>query len=70
MFGLSLSYIIASLLFGIVGFWMLKEARRKANWELFFLAIALMVYPYFVTQALMTWAVGIALCALAYQRWS
>lgn len=68
-FDLSLSTIMAGIIFGILGFWMFKEGKRRTNFSVLTIGIALMAYPYFVEGAAANWGVGIALCGLAYFLW-
>ncbi len=63
------SNLIAGLVFGVVGFWLVKEARRRADFPLFFTGIALLIYPYFVEGWLLSWGIGFALCIVAYYFW-
>jgi hypothetical protein len=62
----SMSTIIASFLFGIVGLYVFRHGKKTTNYSLIFTSIAMMVYPMFVSGAIITWCMGIALCALAY----
>jgi len=66
---LSFSLLFAGFAFGIVGFYMLKEGRRKANWGIVLIGLALMIYPYFISTAWLSWVIGIGLCFLAYKIW-
>ena len=64
------SAMIAGLLFGIVGYWLFREGRRRDQSKILWIGVALMIYPYFFESAKATWAVGIALCGAAYSIWS
>jgi glucose uptake protein GlcU len=69
-FSFSLSSIIASILFGIIGWWMFKTAKRRDNTKVVWIGVALMIYPYFVDNTKLIWLIGFALCGLAYYyRW-
>jgi hypothetical protein len=65
----SFSSLLAGLLFGIVGMWLLREAKRRANLYNVVIAVLLMIYPFFVSTSFLTWGVGCALCGSAYYFW-
>ncbi|MGZ3770735.1 MAG: hypothetical protein ACXVCP_06130 [Bdellovibrio sp.] len=65
----SVSSLIAGLIFSVVGFWLFKEARRRANLELVVISIVMMIYPMFTSGPWQDWGVGIGLCLLAKYRW-
>ncbi len=66
---MSISSIAAGLLFGTIGLWLLREAKRRGNLKLIPLAILLMAYSYFTSNPYVDWGLGFALCALAYYVW-
>lgn len=68
-FDFSISSIAASLLFGIIGYWIFRAGKQRANLPITGIGIALMVYPYFTSGPWGDWGVGIALCGLAYFLW-
>ena len=57
------AYIFGAIVFGIIGFaayrYGKKTERRITKW----LGIALMLYPYAISQTWMLYVVGVALCA-------
>lgn len=63
------SGIISGLLFGIIGMYVFKEGRKRLNFRVTFLGIAMMVYPYFTKGPWGDWGVGVALCAATYYFW-
>ena len=65
----SVSTLIASFIFGIVGLWLFREAKKRGQLANILIAIALMVYPMFVSSVWKTWAIGIGLCVGAYFLW-
>lgn len=69
MLDLSLSSILASLLFSGIGFWLLGEARRRGDFRFMFIALGLMLYSYFTKGPWLDWGVGFALCAAAWKIW-
>ena len=69
LFDISVSGLIAGLLFGILGMWLAREAKRRADLKLGLVATALMFYPYFTRGPWMDWGIGFALTGLAYYLW-
>ena len=62
----SMSTIIVSFLFGVIGIYVFRHGKKTLNYPLIFTSVAMMSYPLFTSGWLMDWGVGIALCALAY----
>jgi hypothetical protein len=63
----SFSSLMSAFIFGVIGFWLVKEGKRTANFAKLFIGLGLMVYPYFTSGPWADWGVGVALCLLAYQ---
>jgi len=53
--------LFAGLLFGAIGLFAFQYGKRQANFKMLGIGIALMAYPYFISDLLMTYVVGIAL---------
>ena len=70
MLHISPSGLIAGLLFGIVGWWLFREGKKRLSFKITFIGIALMVYPYFTKGPWQDWGVGMALCAAAHYYWN
>lgn len=51
------------IVFSVIGFAMFTYGRKQAKWRTAGIAAALMVYPYFVEQTWLLYAIGVALCA-------
>ncbi len=64
--GLSLSSIIAAILFGAVGFIAFAYGKKMSSWKPMAIGILLMVYPYFVSNTMATYLIGLGLCAALY----
>ena len=60
------SSIIASLLFGAIGFISFWYGKKMSLWKPISLGLALMIYPYFCPNAFFTWGIGILLAILLY----
>ena len=54
------------IVFSVIGFAMFTYARKQAKWRTAGIAVALMIYPYFVDQTWVLYTIGIALCAAMY----
>jgi hypothetical protein len=59
MFDFSMSNLIAGLIFGSIGFVAFAYGKRMSLWTPMFLGLALMIYPYFVSNDIILWAAGI-----------
>ena len=60
MFGLSAANLIGNLLFSSIGFIGFIYGKRMNLWKLMFCGLALMVYPYFIGNTVMMYAIGAA----------
>lgn len=58
--------IFASILFSTAGFAAFMYGKKAANWKPMGIGVALMVYPYFIVQTWLLYAIGIALCAAIF----
>lgn len=54
----SVSEIIGEFIFGSIGFVAFIYGKRMQVWKTMFIGLALMVYPYFVPDALVSYATG------------
>jgi len=58
--------LFAWLIFGVVGFAAFTYGRKRGLWRLIGIGVALMAFPYFVSQAWLLYAIGLALCGALY----
>ena len=58
MFSFSAANLIGGLVFGSIGFVAFIYGKRMNLWKPMFLGIALMVYPYFISDDLLMIAIG------------
>lgn len=58
--------LFASLLFGIVGFAAYRYGKKAGSLSPMAIGVTLMVYPYFVSQTWLLYAIGFVLCAALY----
>lgn len=64
------AYIIGAILFGIFGWIAFRRGRKTSVSVLTWTGVALMLYPYGVSETWMLWLIGLALSGLAYTKWS
>jgi hypothetical protein len=62
----STAYIVGSILFSIVGFIIYRYGKKTAQPTPKWLGVALMFYPYLISDTLMLYIVGAGLCVAAY----
>jgi multisubunit Na+/H+ antiporter MnhE subunit len=65
----SMSSLMAGFVFGVIGFWALRQGMKNGNLKVLAVGIVQMVFPYFVSNAWLIWGIGIALCFLIKQWW-
>ena len=60
------AYIFGALLFGLIGLLAFRHGRRSERRLTLWLGVALMLYPYAVSNTWLLYGVGLALCAGIY----
>jgi hypothetical protein len=63
------AYLFGAILFGILGWVAYRRGRQKPDTVLTITGIALMLYPYAVSDTWMLWLLGGGLLGLVYSRW-
>jgi hypothetical protein len=63
-------YLAGAILFGIIGYVAFRRGRKASRVALIWNGVALMVYPYAISQTWLLWALGAALCAWLYTQWN
>jgi surface polysaccharide O-acyltransferase-like enzyme len=63
-------YILGAILFGIVGYLAYRRGRKTKQATLLWTGVALMLYPYAVSETWMLWVIGFCLCGWAYAKWN
>ena len=66
----SLSYLIGSVIFGLVGLVAWRHGRRTERPVVRLSGLVLMLYPYAVSETWMLWALGAILCAWLWIQWN
>ena len=64
------AYLLGALVFGLIGYVAFRRGRKTSTAALTWIGVALMIYPYAVSQTWLLWTVGVALCAWLYARWN
>ncbi len=64
--GFSIPNLIAGFIFSGVGLVAFVYGKKQGSFKPFWIGIALMAYPYFLTSTFWIYAVGIGLCLLLY----
>lgn len=59
----SISSLLAGFVFGVWGVYFIKEGKRRALPAWAVLGLVLIVFPYFVDSAALTWIIG---CVLVF----
>lgn len=62
-------YIVGAILFGIIGYIAFRRGRKTTSAVLTWTGVALMLYPYAVSQTWLLWLVGAGLCGFLYVKW-
>lgn len=57
---------IAGFVFGIFGMAYFSYGKKRQAWAPLFCGLALMIYPYFVSNLIAMMAIGVALIVLPY----
>jgi multisubunit Na+/H+ antiporter MnhE subunit len=62
----SLSTIAAGFIFGVIGFYLFRHAKKKVNYPLILISVLLMTFNMFTSNPWQDWGVGAVLCGIAY----
>jgi len=63
---LQLPNLIAGILFGSIGFGAFIYGKKQSSFKTTMIAIGLMAYPYFVSNAVILYIIGIVLTAALF----
>lgn len=69
MVELSISSLMASFIFSVIGLWLFREGKRRTEARLMLIGIAMMLYTYVTSSPIADWGIGLALSGLAYMFW-
>jgi hypothetical protein len=59
MFQISAANLIGGLVFGSIGFVAFVYGKRMHLWKMMLCGLALMIYPYFVEDMVISFAIGV-----------
>lgn len=59
-------YLLAIVIFGLIGWFAFWHGKKENSARVMLLGIALMGYPYFVSNTILSFAIGLALCAALF----
>ena len=63
-------YIVGAILFGIVGYVFYRRGKATKQSGLLWTGVALMLYPYVVSETWLLWLIGFCLIGWAYLKWN
>ncbi len=61
--------LLAGFIFGVIGWWMLKEGRKRGEIQIALMGLALMIVPYFTSGLKMMLIICCGICLWAYNIW-
>lgn len=64
------AYLLGAVLFGIIGWVAFRQGRKKSVSVLTWTGVALMLYPYAISETWLLWLVGAALSGFVYAKWN
>lgn len=62
-------YFVGAVLFGIIGYIAFRRGRKTTSPVLTWTGVALMLYPYAVSETWLLWLLGAGLCSFLYVKW-
>jgi hypothetical protein len=65
-FNFSWPQLIGGFIFGIVGLYAFNYGRKEKNYKVLSIGLVLMVYPYFVSNTILVYAIGLGVSSLLY----
>ncbi len=60
------TYIVAAIVFGIIGFAAYRYGKKSARVKVKWIGVALMLYPYVISETWLLYVVGVGLCISLY----
>lgn len=64
------AYLVGAMLFGTIGYLAFRRGRKTSRAALTWGGVALMIYPYAISQTWLLWVVGSAVCGWLYAKWN
>ena len=66
LFGIDFWVLLGGFIFSMIGLGAMRYGKNLGLWKPVAIGIALMVYPYFIYNRFLVWAIGIGLCTLLW----
>jgi hypothetical protein len=63
----SVSSLVAGFIFGVFGIYIFNFGRKQQRASLIVTGLAMMVYPYFISNVYLVWGIGAVLLVAAYK---
>lgn len=63
-------YIVGAILFGIAGYVIYRRGKSSRQLGLLWIGVALMLYPYAVSETWLLWVIGCGLSGWASTKWN
>jgi hypothetical protein len=63
------AYILGAIIFGLIGYAVFRRGRKTTQPTLTWTGVAMMLYPYAISQTWLLWAIGVAFCGWIYLAW-
>jgi len=63
-------YLFGAVIFGIIGWVVFRHGRKTSAAVLTWTGVALMLFPYGVSETWLLWLLGLALSGFAYTKWN
>ncbi len=64
------AYIFGAILFGVIGYFVFRRGRKTERSVLTWSGVALMLYPYAVSETWLLWLIGAGLCGWVHLKWN
>jgi hypothetical protein len=64
------AYIFGAIVFGIMGIIAFRHGRKTRQSVVMWSGLALMLYPYAVSQTWLLWVIGFGLCTFVFLKWN
>lgn len=64
---INFSTLLAGFIFGTFGIYLIKEGRRVENPRKLVIGIVMLVFPYFIDSAIISWVLGTALFVASFK---
>lgn len=61
------SALIAGFVFGVIGFYLFRNAKKNSSIPNIVIGIVLMTYPYLIQNDYLLWVLGFLLTLMAYR---